>query len=67
MRFALLDCEDSDKWVGHEEIWFKQFKREGEQWVVFRVFKGELPTDDNYKGILITGSHYSGVLQRALL
>lgn len=59
MRFALLDCEDSEKWRGHEEIWLRLFKREGDEWDVFRVYNGELPSNSQYKGILITGSHYS--------
>jgi GMP synthase-like glutamine amidotransferase len=58
-KFALLDCEDSEKWLGHEQIWLSLFKREEDEWEIFRVFEGKLPTNFNYKGVIISGSHYS--------
>lgn len=34
MKFAVIDCEDAEKWSGHEKIWSTVFGRPGDQWCV---------------------------------
>ncbi|XP_071736919.1 gamma-glutamyl peptidase 5-like [Rutidosis leptorrhynchoides] len=63
-RFAVLLCaEDSDyvkmKYGGYFGVFIKMLAEEGEIWDVFRVCKGEFPTDEEinvYDGFVITGS-----------
>lgn len=62
MKFAILDCEDANKWKGHESIWINKLKESEEEiWDVFRVWNGELPDplSDEYKGYVITGSRHA--------
>jgi hypothetical protein len=57
-RFAVLDCEDAAKWVGHESIWVAAYGRPGEHWEHFRAWAHELPDLaelDTYQGMVITG------------
>lgn len=57
-RFAVLDCEDAPKWVGHESVWVAAYGRPGEHWEHFRAWAHELPDLaelDTYQGMVITG------------
>lgn len=31
-KFALICCEDAEKWSGHEKIWTTVMGRPGDQW-----------------------------------
>jgi len=60
LKFAVIDCEDDPEWKGHENYFISQLKRDNEEWKTFRAYLGELPdpNSEEYKGIIITGSHY---------
>lgn len=63
-RFAVIDCEDSPKWENGFAAYMKPAFSEApeeEEWTVFRLaVDGGLPSpDDNYDGVIITGSHYN--------
>jgi len=59
-KFAILDCEDAEKWRGHENIFINLLKGDNEEWKTFRVWKGELPNlDEQWNGFVVTGSHHS--------
>lgn len=34
-KYAVIDCEDAEKWSGHEKIWTTVLGRPGDQWWVF--------------------------------
>lgn len=64
-RYAVIECEDSPKWVdGFSAIMLPAFREGGDGDEVWDVFKtavdGSLPSpDDKYDGIVVTGSHYN--------
>lgn len=59
-RFAVLDCEDREKWTGHERYWIEPLRRDGQDWRSYRVWAGEMPADlDSLDGAVVTGSHHS--------
>lgn len=59
-RFAVLDCENGEKWAGHERYWIDGLRRDGDEWRSYRVWAGELPEDaSSLAGAVITGSHDS--------
>ena len=59
-RFAVLDCENGEKWAGHERYWIDGLRRDGDEWRSYRVWAGELPDDSSsLAGAVITGSHDS--------
>jgi GMP synthase-like glutamine amidotransferase len=60
-KFAVLDCEDSEKWKDLVSIWTQTFKNSDEDiWEGFKVCQGELPSaPEEYHGILISGSHHT--------
>lgn len=65
-RFAVLVCEDAEKWGGKDHIGrrFKSlFEREDDtEWRWFNACAGDLPAAqdlDKYQGVIISGSHYS--------
>ncbi|XP_073123005.1 gamma-glutamyl peptidase 5-like [Henckelia pumila] len=63
-KFAVLLCaEDSDHvkkmYGGYYGVFVRMLREEGEVWDLFRVAKGEFPTDEEigeYEGFVITGS-----------
>lgn len=61
--YALLDCEDAEKWANHPYFtWYPALKDPNEDWKWYKVHSGELPTDEELgriKGLIITGSHHS--------
>lgn len=65
-RFAVLVCEDAEKWGGVETIlkrYTELYHREGDkEWRGYSACGGEIPTTEDiekYDGFMITGSHYS--------
>lgn len=65
-RFAVLACEDAEKWGGKDVIGarFKSLlEREDDiEWRCFDVCKGDVPTEqdlDKFQGFVISGSHHS--------
>ena len=65
-RFAVLVCEDAEKWGGPEIIGKRHidlYQRDGDtEWRTFNACKGDIPDTediDKYKGFVICGSHYS--------
>lgn len=70
-HYAYLDCEDAQKWAGHERIAYSLL-HPGATWEHFRLYRGELPALESlgrFTGVLISGSHYSayeGVLDASL-
>ncbi|KAL4425807.1 hypothetical protein ABPG75_009823 [Micractinium tetrahymenae] len=67
LRFAFLDCEDAEKWRGHEEM-AHSILQPGASWEHYRCFNRELPPleglADRFDGLLISGSHYSAYGQQ---
>ena len=58
----MLDCEDTEKWAGHERYWIDGLRRDGEEWRNYRVWAGELPEDiESLDGVVVTGSHHSAL------
>ncbi|KAL6545833.1 hypothetical protein OROGR_009707 [Orobanche gracilis] len=63
-KFAVLLCADDSDYLkkiygGYFGVFVRILKEEGEEWDVFKVAKGEFPTDDEiggYEGFVITGS-----------
>lgn len=65
-RFAVLVCEDAEKWGGLERIAKRHidlYQREQDaEWRTFDACKGEIPSEediDKYQGFVIGGSHHS--------
>lgn len=63
-RFAVLVCEDAEKWGGVEVIGKRHvdlYQREDDtEWRTFNACEGDIPSsDDTYQGFVICGSHYS--------
>ena len=59
-RFAILRCEDADKWRPLRYRWRDLLGEPGDQWDVFNVYDAHLPAAvDEYAGYVVTGSHYS--------
>ena len=65
-RFAVLICEDAEKWGGPQVIGQRHvdlYQREGDtEWRTFNACKGDIPATediDRYQGFVICGSHYS--------
>ena len=65
-RFAVLVCEDAEKWGGKDHIGqhFKTlFERQDDtEWLWFDVCAGELPSEedlDKFNGFVFSGSHHS--------
>jgi GMP synthase-like glutamine amidotransferase len=65
LRFAILDCEDSEKWRGYtESLWCKAMRVRAEDTVeVFQCFASNWPdpakVDELFDVVIIGGSHYS--------
>jgi hypothetical protein len=66
-RFGVLNCENSKKWVGLENLFIEPLKDDGEEWVTFHVFNKELPDieHEQWNGFVIPGSHHAayGILR----
>lgn len=65
-RFAVLVCEDAEKWGGLERIGKRHidlYQREQDtEWRTFNACKGDIPSAediDKYQGFVVGGSHYS--------
>jgi GMP synthase (glutamine-hydrolysing) len=59
-RFAILRCEDSEKWRPHRYRWRDLLGEPGDRWDLFEVYDGHLPTNvGDYAGYVVPGSHYS--------
>jgi GMP synthase (glutamine-hydrolysing) len=58
-RLAVLDCEDREKWLGHERLWIDPLRRDGDEWTSYRVWAGELPEPGAVDGVVVSGSHHS--------
>jgi GMP synthase-like glutamine amidotransferase len=59
-RFAVLDCEDAPRWLGHDQNWIDLLRREGDVWHSFPVWAGELPERPGaYDAYVLSGSHHS--------
>ncbi|BDA46536.1 probable gamma-glutamyl peptidase 4 at N-terminal half [Coccomyxa sp. Obi] len=61
-NFAVFDCEDAQKWSGHEKLYTEAFGGTEASWDVFKCWDKELPdlrVAEQYRGIFISGSHYS--------
>lgn len=60
MRLAFLDCEDDEGDEGERALrWISSYGEEGDDWKVFRCYRGELPDESwlaGVDGILIAGS-----------
>ena len=63
MRFAVIECEDSEKWADGFAAFIQPAlqERPTDEWVVFKTaLDGSLPgPDDAFDGIVLTGSHYN--------
>ena len=65
LRFALLVCEDSEKWQGFSEnFWRQAFNVQAQDtFEIFECFSSNWPNpskvDQEYDVLIITGSHYS--------
>ncbi|KAL0020383.1 hypothetical protein WJX79_002660 [Trebouxia sp. C0005] len=62
VKYAVMDNEGADKWLGHEEVSMRRLTQPRSTWDVYRCYKDELPdidTIDQYTGIFVTGSHCS--------
>ncbi|KAL0035395.1 hypothetical protein WJX77_004578 [Trebouxia sp. C0004] len=62
VKYAVMDNEGADKWLGHEEVSMRRLTQPGSTWDVYRCHMDELPdidTVDQYTGIFVTGSHCS--------
>ncbi|CAL8462667.1 g2200 [Coccomyxa elongata] len=62
LKFAVFDCEDAQKWIGHEKLYTEVFGGTGASWDVFKCWDKDLPdleAAEQYRGIFISGSHYS--------
>ncbi|KAK4491183.1 hypothetical protein RD792_001914 [Penstemon davidsonii] len=63
-KFGVLLCAEDSEYVkkmygGYYGVFVEMLKEEGEKWDVFKVAKGEFPSDDEigeYEGFVITGS-----------
>ncbi|KAG8368586.1 hypothetical protein BUALT_Bualt15G0060900 [Buddleja alternifolia] len=63
-KFAVLLCADDSDYVkkiygGYYGVFVRMLKEDGETWEVFKVARGEFPSDDeiaDYEGFVITGS-----------
>ncbi|KAL3814367.1 hypothetical protein ACJIZ3_015635 [Penstemon smallii] len=63
-KFCVLLCAEDSEYVkkmhgGYYGVFVKMLKEEGERWDLFKVAKGEFPSDDeigDYQGFIITGS-----------
>jgi len=64
-KLAIISCEDAPKWGGPEGArrLCKMFKNQpDETWEYFMATEGEIPDSsklEEYKGFVLTGSHYS--------
>ncbi|MDH3637254.1 MAG: type 1 glutamine amidotransferase [Gammaproteobacteria bacterium] len=59
-RYALIWCEDADKWQTHRGRWPELIQTGGRRWDVFEAYLDRLPTRvSEYAGYVVTGSHYS--------
>lgn len=65
-RFAVLVCEDAEKWGGLEIMGKRHidlYRREQDtEWRTFNACEGDIPSAedvDKYQGLVIGGSHYS--------
>ena len=60
--YAILDCEDAEKWANLTDGLWRSGLNELVKWKWYKVYNGELPTDEelgSIKGMIITGSHHS--------
>jgi len=61
-RYAVMSCEPRyDNFMMHA-LHYSVYKKHGEQWTLYKAFKGEFPTDEElktFKGMLIPGSSCS--------
>lgn len=62
-RMAVLECEDSERWKGYtESLWTAALSEEGDEWTVYQVCSGQLPSPAEasaFDALLVSGSHYS--------
>ncbi|MDH3280422.1 MAG: type 1 glutamine amidotransferase [Gammaproteobacteria bacterium] len=59
-RYALIWCEDADKWQTHRGRWPGLMQTGECGWDVFEVYDGRLPARvSDYAGYVVSGSHYS--------
>lgn len=59
-RFAILRCEDREKWRPHRYRWRDLLGEPGDRWDVFDVYNSRLPASvRDYVGYVVPGSHYS--------
>ena len=58
----MIDCEDDERWRGHESLWIDILKRDGDSWTLLDLARGaELDQEQllSCDGIVLTGSHHS--------
>ena len=68
-RYIVLNCEDAEKWRGHEELFVRTFDSASprhstanrRKWEYYKCFDMQLPKDEEIQTIaalIITGSHH---------
>ncbi|VFQ68421.1 unnamed protein product [Cuscuta campestris] len=63
-RFALLQCAEdpehvTERYGGYLQVYMAMLAEEGEEWALFRVYRGEFPAEDeidSFDGFVITAS-----------
>lgn len=60
-RYLILDCEDAEKWRGHEKLYLRTFGSGGETWEHFKAYDLQFPPDEEFgeiAAVVVSGSHH---------